>query len=47
MPGTPQRDRPLVVYDLLEEIARLKAVGAASDALARLTAEFRRLRAEF
>ncbi len=42
----PTRDRPLVLYDLLEQIAWLKAVGADPDEVERLVAEFRRLRAE-
>lgn len=42
----PTRDRPLVVYDLLEQIAWLKAIGADPDVVEQLAVEFRRLRAE-
>lgn len=43
--GVPQRDRPLVLCDVLEEIARLKAAGTDAGEVDRLVAEFRRLRA--
>ena len=43
----PLRDRPLILHELLEEIARLKVADADPIELARLSAEFRRLRAEF
>lgn len=42
----PQRDRPLILHELLEEIARLKRADADPMDVARLSAEFRRLRAE-
>lgn len=42
----PTRDRPLILHDLLEQIAWLKAIGADPDEIERLAAEFRRLRAE-
>ena len=45
-PPVPTRDRPLILYDLLEQIAWLKAIGADPDEVERLAAEFRRLRAE-
>ena len=44
--ATPERDRPLVLYDVLEQIAWLKAIGADPDEVERLAVEFRRLRAE-
>ena len=44
--GAPLRDRPLVIYDLLDEIARLKAAGTDAGEVDRRVAEFRRLRAE-
>ncbi len=43
---TPARDRPLVLYDLLEQVAWLQATGADPDEVDRLAAEVRRLRAE-
>ena len=44
---TPERDRPVVLYDLLEQIAWFQAVGEDPPAeVERLVAEFRRLRAE-
>lgn len=42
----PDRDLPLVLYELLEEIARLKADQADAAEVELLSAEFRRLRAE-
>ena len=42
----PDRDLPLVLYELLEEIARLKADQAAPAEVELLAAEFRRLQAE-
>lgn len=42
----PTRDRPLVLYDLLEQIAWLQVVGAEPAELERLAAEYRRLRVE-
>jgi uncharacterized small protein (DUF1192 family) len=42
----PPRDLPLVLYALLEEIARLQAERADPIELARLADEYRRLRAE-
>lgn len=41
----PTRDRPLVLYGLLEEIAGLQAVGADPVEVERLAEEYRRLRA--
>jgi hypothetical protein len=43
---TPPRDLPIVLYDLLDEIARLQAEHADPIEIARLAAEYRRLRAE-
>ena len=45
-PPVPTRDRPLILYDLLEQIAWLKAIGADPNEVEQLAAEFRRLRAE-
>lgn len=42
----PPRDRPLVLYDLLEQIAWLQLVGADPAEIERLSQEYRRLRAE-
>ncbi len=42
----PPRDRPLVIWELLERIAVLKAAAADPGEIDRLAAEFRRLRAE-
>ncbi len=42
----PPRDRPLVLYDLLEQIAWLQLVGADPAEIERLAAEYRRLRSE-
>ena len=42
----PWRDRPLVLYDLLNRIAILKADRADPAEVELLAAEFRRLRAE-
>ncbi len=42
----PTRDRPLVLYDLLEQIAWLQAVRADPAEIQRLAEEYRRLRAE-
>jgi hypothetical protein len=42
----PSRDRPLVLYDLLEQIAWLQAVGADPAEVEGLAEEYRRLRAE-
>ena len=44
--ATPERDRPLVLYDLLDKIAWLKAIGADPAEVERLASEYRRLRAE-
>jgi len=44
--ATPPRDRPLVLYDLLEQIAWLQLVGADPAEIEQLEEEFRRLRAE-
>lgn len=46
MTETPTRDRPLVLYDLLEQIAWLQLVGADPAEIERLAEEYRRLRAE-
>lgn len=45
-PPVPTRDRPLILYDLLEQIAWLKAIGADPAEIERLAEEYRRLRAE-
>ncbi|MCA0308023.1 MAG: hypothetical protein LCH87_11845 [Actinobacteria bacterium] len=45
MTETPTRDRPLVLYDLLEQIALLELVGAGPAEIERLAQEYRRLRA--
>lgn len=42
----PRPDRPLVLYDVLEQIAWLQVVGADPAEIERLEEEFRRLRAE-
>lgn len=42
----PTRDRPLVLYDLLEQIAWLRAIGADPDEVEHVIVEYRRLRAE-
>jgi len=42
----PGRDRPLVLYDILNRIARLKAYRVDPAEVELLAAEFRRLRAE-
>lgn len=42
----PPRDLPIVLYDLLEEIAGLRAEQADPIEIARLADEYRRLRAE-
>ena len=42
----PTRDRPLVLYDLLEQIAWLRLVGANLAEIERLAQEYRRLRAD-
>lgn len=44
--GTPTRDRPLALFDLLEQIAWLQLVEADPAEIERLAAEYRRLRAE-
>ena len=44
--GAPIRDRPLVLYDLLEQIAWLRAVGADPVQVEQLAEEYRQLRAE-
>ena len=44
-PGVPTRDRPLVLYDLLEQIAWLQAFGADPVEVDPLVEEFQRLRA--
>ncbi len=43
--GVPPRDRPLVLYGLLEQIAGLQAIGADPAEVERLAEEYRRLRA--
>lgn len=43
---TPTRDRPLVLYELLEQIAWLQLVGADPAEIERFAAEYRRLRSE-
>ena len=40
------RDQPLVIWELLERIAALKATGANPAEVGRLAAQFRRMRAE-
>lgn len=45
MTETPTRDRPLVLYDLLEQIAWLQLVGAHPAEIEQLAQEYRRLRA--
>lgn len=42
----PNRDRQLVLYDLLEQIAWLRAVGADPAQVEQLAEEYRRLRAD-
>lgn len=42
----PTRDRPLVLYDLLEQIAWLQAVRADPAEVEQLANEYQRLRAE-
>ena len=42
----PTRDRPLVLYELLEQIAWLQLVGADPAEIEPLAEEYRRLRAE-
>ena len=42
----PAPDRPLVLHDLLEQIAWLQGVGADSAEIERLAQEYRRLRVE-
>jgi hypothetical protein len=42
----PPRDLPIVLHDLLEEIARLQAEQADPIQIGRLADEYRRLRAE-
>jgi len=42
---TPIRDRPMVLYDLLRQIAWLQAVGADRAEIEELAEEYRRLRA--
>lgn len=44
--GAPIRDRPMVLYDLLEQIAWFQAVGAAPVQVEQLAEEYRQLRAE-
>lgn len=46
MTETPTRDRPLVLYDLLEQIAWLQVIGADPAEIEELAEEFDRLRAE-
>ena len=46
MPDVPRRDRPLVLYDLLEQIAELEAEDRDPVEVEQLVAEYRRLRAE-
>ena len=46
MPDLPTRDRPLVLYDLLEQIAGLEAEDGDPVEVEQLVAEYRRLRAE-
>lgn len=43
--GAPIRDRPLVLYDLLRQIAWLQAVGADPAEIEELAEEYQRLRA--
>jgi hypothetical protein len=43
---TPSRDRPLVLYDLLEQIAWLQLNGADPAEIERLAEQYRRLRSE-
>ena len=42
----PTRDRPLVLYDLLEQIAELEIADGDPVEVEQLVAEYRRLRAE-
>lgn len=42
----PSRDRPLVIWEILERIGTLKATGDDPAEVERLVEEFRRLRAE-
>ena len=42
----PPRDRPLILYDLLEQIAWLRAIGADPAEVEQVIEEYRRLRAE-
>lgn len=42
----PPRDRPLVIWELLDRIAALRATGENQAEVGRLAAEFRRMRAE-
>lgn len=42
----PPSDRPLVIWELLERIATLKAAGADPAEIDQLAAEFLRMRAE-
>lgn len=46
MAKTSARDRPLVLYDLLEQIAWLQAIGADPAEVEQVIVEYRRLRAE-
>lgn len=46
MPEDPSRDRTLLIWDMLERIAALKADGAEPNEVEELAAEYRRLRAE-
>lgn len=42
----PPRDRPLVIWEILERIATLTSTGEDPAEVDRLVVEFRRLRAE-
>ena len=46
LPEVPTRDRPLVLYDLLEQIAWLRAIGADPAEVEQVIEEYRRLRVE-
>ena len=46
MTETPTRDRPLVLFDLLDQIAWFQLVGADPAEIEQLAHEFRRLRAD-
>lgn len=46
MMDVPMRDRPLVLYDLLEQIAEMEAEDGDPAEIEQLVAEYRQLRAE-